>query len=254
MVDRRIDTMWVKSSEPLEASFSPKTLLMILVVISLALTLISFVGVVILDPYIGNPYTGDPLATPTSLSKIVLRFDVMHEGNIPSWFSGILLFFSAVLLGLIARAKHRQKDRMRWHWSALSLMFVAFSLDEVAYLHEGLNNFMRESEISALAIGWVVPAAVLVFCVGVAYIPFLRHLPATTRRWFVSAAVLFLGGALALEIVDNFLLDSFDVQSRVMLISNHIQDLLEMLGVSLFIYALMDYIRSHMQPLRLVMS
>jgi hypothetical protein len=239
---------------PAVVSLNPKTIFITLASISVILVLISFIGVVILTPYAGNPYTGDPSATPTNLSKLVLRFDVLQEGNIPSWYSGAILFITAVLLGLIAANKHGQRDRFRWHWVVLAALFLLFSLDEVAYLHEGIDHIIDRSSLSILDIGWIIPAAFFVLIVGIWYIPFIRHLPTETRRLVIISAVFFLSGALILEALDNLLLEAFDVQSAVILTNNHFQDLLEMLGVSLFIYALLSYMRSYMSPLRLIVQ
>jgi hypothetical protein len=239
-------------SSPAIVSLSPKTIFILLVGISVALVAISFIGVVVLSPYAGNPYTGDPSATPTSLSKLVLRLDVMQEGNVPSWYSGAILFIASGLLALIAADKYTQRDRFRWHWIVLSVLFLLFSLDEIAYLHEGVNNFMSQSSSGVMRIGWIVPAAVFVIIVGLWYIPFILKLPTRTRTLVIASAALFLGGALLLEIGDNFLLENYEVMSPIVLTSNHLQDLLEMIGVSLFIYTLLSYIRSYMNPLRLV--
>jgi hypothetical protein len=254
MVKPRLGSVTHGSAEQTVVSLNPLRIFVVLSAISIALVLISFVGVIILTPYEGDPYSGDPLATPTNLAKLVLRFDVLQEGNIPSWYSGMILFTSSILLAVIALGKHRLQNRFRWHWTGLAVLFLAFSLDEVAYLHEGINNLMRERSIGFMELGWVIPGAVFVLVVGLWYARFLLHLPSDTLRWFIVSAVFFLSGSLGLEIVDSFLLAAYEVQSTLILVSNHIQDLLEMLGVSQFIYALMSYIRSHMQPLHLVMS
>jgi hypothetical protein len=252
MAERDLTGLETVSPAPAVVSLSPKTIFVLLVGISMLLITISFIGVVILSPYEGNPYTGNPAATPTALSKLVLRFDVMQEGNIPSWYSGALLFIAAGLLGLIAADKYAQRDRFRWHWIVLSILFLLFSLDEIAYLHEGVNNFMSQRSASVLRIGWIIPATIFVVMVGLWYVPFILKLPSRTRALVILSAFLFLGGALLLEIADNFLLESHEVMSPVVLSSNHLQDLLEMIGVSLFIYTLLSYIRAHMSPLRLV--
>lgn len=233
-------------------SLNPKTIFIMLTTVSVILILISFIGVVLLNPYSGNPYTGDPAAaTPTSLAKLVLRFDVVSEGNIPSWYSGAILLISSILLMIIALHKRTQRDRFSRHWIVLAVLFLLFSLDEVAYLHEGISNFMGARSIGSLQIGWILPGAVLVLVTGLWFSPFILKLPQKTKRLFILAASLFLTGALGLEFVESLLLGGHDFQSVVVVTSNHLQDLLEMIGVCVFIYALLSYIGSHMNPLRL---
>ena len=234
---------------------NPKAVLIGLCIVSFILVLMSFVGVVLLDPYSGNPYSGDPSAsTPTDLSKVILRFDVMAEGNIPSWYSGALLLISAVLLAAIAADPRTRRAKYSERWAVLAVLFVLFSLDEIAYLHEGVNNFLSQQEGNFLTIGWILPAAVFVVLAGLWFAPFILGLPQRTKRLVILAASIFLTGALGLEFLDNFLITDLDVQSVPVLISNHFQDLFEMIGASIFIYALLTHIGDHLNPLRLTIG
>jgi hypothetical protein len=233
-------------------SLNQKTIFIVLVAISCTLVLVSFIGVAILSPYSGNPYAGDPSeSTPSALAKLVLRFDVIAEGNIPSGYSGAILLISAVLLLVIAIDKYRQRDRFRWHWLVLSGLFVLFSLDEVAYLHEGISNLMTQRSLGILQLGWTIPATVFVLGVGIFFAPFLLRLPPNIRRLFIIAASLFLTGALVLEVIERLLLEAFALQSVLLIAINHLQDLCEMQGVAVLIYALLAYIRNHMGPVQL---
>ena len=255
MVDITLEQAQPSVSSTAIVHVSPRNVFIVLVTLSILLILISFVGVVILAPYSGSPYTGDPsLATPTSLAKIILRFDVVTEGNIPSWFSGTLLFISAALAGIIAADARRRGDRYRWHWLALAVLFVLFSLDEVAYLHEGVSNFMGRNSIGFMEIGWIIPGAIFVLIAGLAFAPFILNLPSRTRLLFIIAGALFLTGALGLEVVESLLLGDWDFQATPVLISNHLQELFELLGVSVFIYALLSHIKAHMSPVRLMVD
>ena len=245
----------MRTISPARIKINPKTVLAALCMLSVVLVLISFVGVVVHDPYSGNPYTGDPAAsTPTNMSKVILRFDVMAEGNIPSWYSGALLLIAAVLIAVIAADPRTRHEKYHERWAVLAVLFVLFSLDEIAYLHEGVNNFLSQQEGGFLTIGWILPAAVFVLIAGLWFAPFILSLPQKTKRLFIIAAAIFLTGALGLEVVDNFLVSDLSVQAPIVLISNHLQDLLEMSGTSLFIYALLSHIGAHLHPLRLAIS
>ena len=48
---------------------------------------------------------------------------------------------------------------------------------------------------------WVVPAAIILCLLGVWYLPFLRALPRATRRRFIGAGLLYVGGALGVELL-----------------------------------------------------
>jgi hypothetical protein len=247
-LNQQVPQHQVRTTVPL----NQKTIFITLSTISIVLVAVSFIGVAILNPYSGNPYTGDPSeATPTTLAKIVLHLDVIAEGSIPSWYSGSILLISAVLLLIIAIHRHLQQGRFRRQWILLSGIFLIFSLDEIASLHEGVSNFMTQQSIEILQLGWTIPAVIFVAVVGLWYTPFILNLPQETRRLFIAAALLYVTGALGLEIVERLLLELYSLQSVLLIAGNHLQDLFEMLGVSVFIYALLNYIRKHMNPLHL---
>lgn len=255
MSDATLKQVPSRSTAPARVTVNPKTVLFALCLVSSLLILISFIGVVLLDPYSGNPYVGDPSeSTPTNIAKLVLRFDVMAEGNIPSWYSGALLLVSAILLAAIAADPRTRRAKYSERWAFLAVLFVILSLDEIAYLHEGIGSFMRQQGFDTIKIGWILPASIFVVVAGLWFAPFILSLPQKTKRLFIISASVFLTGALGLEIVDNFLVSDFDVQSPTILTSNHLQDLLEMFGVSIFIYALLSHIGAYLNPLRLSIS
>lgn len=253
MVDSTLPKSHQKAAAPTVITISPKTIFYVLTAIAFVLVVISFIGVVILEPYSGNPYEEGSAATDTNLAKVVLRFDVIAEANIPSWYSGVLLLIAAALLGLIAADRHKKHDGYRWHWTALAVMFVGFSLDEIAYLHDGISNWMKQSPNALLQLGWVIPGAIFVLMVGLAFARFILHLPSRTRALFILSAVLFVGGALMLELAEAVYLTTTELQSKQVATLNHIQDFLEMLGVTVFIYALMTYAAAEIRSFRLAL-
>ena len=94
----------------------------------------------------------------------VRLFHVAREGNISSWFSSLLLLFSAILLALIALAKKEQKVPYLRHWSIMSIIFFYLSLDEAASIHE-LSGKLVRSILNVSGIfhnSWVVIAIPLV--------------------------------------------------------------------------------------------
>src|SRR5690606_12332588 len=53
---------------------------------------------------------------------------------------------------------------------------------------------------------WVIPGMALVALVGLAYLPFLLAQPGRTRLVFLVAGLLYVGGALGLELVGGKML------------------------------------------------
>ena len=181
-------------------------------------------------------------------------FNLDREINYPSWYSSFTLLFCAILLGIIASAKKKQGDRYFGHWKALGFIFVFFSLDEILSLHEILIiNDLRK----ALDLGghfyfiWVIPGAIFVVVTGLAYLKFLLHLPRKTRDFFLLAGSIYVGGALGMEMVCGYYADAVGQRNLIYGLLASVEEILEMVGVIVFIYALLSYIGSYLENIDL---
>ena len=98
---------------------------------------------------------------------------------------------------------------------------------------------------------WVVPGAIFVLIVALAYLRFFASLPRKTRRQFLVAGALFVLGALGMEMLSAQLISSYGgVESLnsmpdIIRISAAVvtagEEFLEMLSIVVFIYALLSY-------------
>ncbi len=180
-------------------------------------------------------------------------FYIDREGNIPSLFSALALFFCAILLATIARAQQLAGKRFFNHWRALSVLFGLLSLDELLSIHEIADLPLR----SALNTGgfmyfaWVIPGAIFVLACGLAFLRLLATLPAKILRLFLLAATLFLGGALGVEMVGAYVTYKWDQWNMLYVSVATLEEFLEMLGVVVFIYALLCYLKSQVKQARL---
>ncbi len=178
----------------------------------------------------------------------VMRFlgfvvNVDAESNLPSFFSALLLVSCAI--GLFAISRHRPERE--WAW--LSVMFLVLAADELLAYHERMIIPLRDAlgiERGPLYYAWVIPALVFVLAVAGLLMRFLSELDPRTRRSFVLAAVLFLGGALLFEMLGGAVAtyrgeESPDVVWSVVTLVT-IEEVLEMLGASVFLVSLLDYI------------
>jgi len=179
-------------------------------------------------------------------NTVFVRFvDVSREANITSWFSSVLLLIGALLILLIARLKNLEKDTFARHWAFMAYVFFYLSLDEAARIHEAtiepLRTLLNTSGIFYYA--WVIIAIPVLLILAIFYAKFVISLPGKTRNQFILAAVLFLSGALGLEMLGGFW---FDVEVNGLYLSSILitfEELLENLGVVVFISALLTYIQ-----------
>jgi len=183
-------------------------------------------------------------------TEFVRLFHVAEEGNITAWFSSLTLLFSAILLGFIAQAKRSEANSFAKQWNILSIVFIYLSLDEAARIHEiiilPLRKFFNLSGIFHYS--WVIIAIPLLLFFLIYFISFLKILPVKTRNYFILSGFVFVSGALGLEMLSGYLLTSDIVRGLIYnSISITIEEFLENIGIVIFIYALLDYIKTHLK-------
>jgi hypothetical protein len=174
--------------------------------------------------------------------------DLDAEQTIPSWYSSSLLLLCAGLLALIAQAKNRNADPYRFHWSLLSIIFVGLSIDEAVSIHEEAIGPLRTmfNFSGLLYFNWVIPGMAFVGLFALLYLKFLFHLPATIRRLFFISAVVYVSGAIGLEMIGGMFWQETGPDTLLYQTTSTLEELFEMLGIDLFVYALMSYLAVHL--------
>ena len=173
----------------------------------------------------------------------IMLFGVSSEGKLPTFYSGLTMLGAALLLGLNAAHARMRGERFRWHWIGLAVIFTLMAMDEMVSLHELSSRPIREAlgiTGGALYHAWVIPAAVFLAFMGVAYLRFLVALPARSRMQFVLAGVVYVGGALGMELIDTMYASAYGRNLIYGLLAT-LEEVLEMAGILLFLYALMDH-------------
>ncbi|HEY9711329.1 MAG TPA: hypothetical protein V6D48_24180 [Oculatellaceae cyanobacterium] len=174
-------------------------------------------------------------------------FYVDAEQNIPALYSASTLLFCSILLAIISHAKKVAGNRYFRYWGALSIIFMLFFWDELLSFHERLIDPLR-STFQASGIfyfTWVIPGAIFVGLVGVSFWRFLCALPAKTRLLFSVAAILYVGGTIGMELVGGYYANFYSQENMTYALISTIEEGLEMLGIAVFIYALLSYMSSY---------
>jgi len=174
-------------------------------------------------------------------------FYLNFEKNIPTLYSCLALLFSSLLLGAIAYAKNLDSDRYKKHWKILSFIFLFLSLDEAGGVHDRLVEPMR-SLLNATGVfyyTWIVPFGFLVAIFLLSYSKFLFHLPVSTKKLFVAATALYIGGAMGMEMVGGYIASTTGEWGLSYNIGSTIEESLEMLGIVVFIHGLISYIKTY---------
>ena len=82
----------------------------------------------------------------------------------------------------------------------------------------------------------------------VLYIPFFRRLPRSTALWILFSGALFVGGALGFEMIGGVVVTWARDNDALRLSVETVEELLEMLGLAGFVYALLEYLARHVAP------
>jgi hypothetical protein len=174
---------------------------------------------------------------------LIPLFFVGEERNVPTYFSSLLLLCASVLLGVIALTRHRLRLPYWRHWTGLAVIFLLLSLDEVAGLHEMMIRPVRETlHVGGLLyFAWVIPGSVLVLALGCIYLRFFLALAPQLQWLFGAAALLYVGGALGVEMLGGRHADLYGLENFTYRMYQTVEESFEMFGLVLFIHALLRY-------------
>lgn len=191
-----------------------------------------------------------------SLCGFVGLFYGEQHGNIPHWFKALCMLIIAAILYVIYKIQKDEQARFQNHWLFLSLIFFLMNIVQSADIHNALSPCLR----SGLGVGgwfyfaWVIPAIVLVIVLGLTYLRFFINLPPRTRLLFFYAGLLYVIGAVAFEMATAYYMIRYDNENFAFATLSALHEALKMVGLILFIYALLDFSGSKNKPIRLLFS
>ena len=180
-------------------------------------------------------------------------FDAINldeEFNLTAIYSGLLLYASSFLLKEIAISSQGGKRR---DWMLLSKVFLFLAFDEVFQVHElfvipGLRQYLHPS----LASVWVIPYGILFALFSFKFIPFFLNLRNKVSVLSLISGGVYVSGAIAFEALNSWLVrtDQISRSSFYYELISGFEELFEMLGIIIFLYALMLELRSRFVRLR----
>lgn len=180
-----------------------------------------------------------------TVAQDLRHFAFNAEYCLPAWYTSMLLLLSAGLLIVVTVSGARRGERQIVHWAMLAVMFVGLSIDESTGVHEVLIEPLREGfDLSGpFYFGWVLPGMVVGTLIGLAYLPFLLGQPRRTRTVFVLAGLIYVGGALGMEMVGGEALTIYGENSLAYRIAYCTEEIMEIVGASLFATGLLGHLK-----------
>jgi hypothetical protein len=178
---------------------------------------------------------------------LVPFFDFDEEKNAPTLFSTCLFLINAILfLGLWKVERITSKPQK--FWILLSVTFCFLATDEFCMLHERiifpLGSLLNTSGFFLFA--WIIPYGIAVVLLGILGIPVLWRIERRIRFWFGLSAVIFITGAIGFEMIGGKYLDEMDMIGKkdiVYALMTTSEELLEMIGLIILIFALLSLIQ-----------
>ncbi len=166
-----------------------------------------------------------------SLEQSINLFNMDREGNIPTLFSFLLIFLCAVIIYLIGESMKESKEPYVG-WFLMGWIFLFLALDEGAQFHELLISMVRSrmETRGVFYFAWMIPYLMLATLFVIVFIPFLKRLPAEIRNLFILSGVIFLAGAVGMEMLGGLRAETYGEDIYYGWIAT-LEEILEMVGM-----------------------
>ncbi len=176
------------------------------------------------------------------------KFYLDAETNIPTWFNSMLLLVSSGLFIVIALHKRTTRDKYRFHWFGLGFLWLIFSIDELAVLHEMLIKPMRDAVTlnNWFFFAWVIPGLVFLGVLAIAYLGFFLRLSNRFKLLFLLSMAVYFGGAVGGEMLSGHFAQTIGQKNFTYAVIASLEESIELTGASLLIFTLLKYIETYM--------
>jgi len=236
---KKEDAIWGLSSGKLELYLSAKRVLKFLLGIVICFALANLVA------HYNIRYLPDFPGRDIFLEL----FNLDAEANLPSIYSTLVLLFCSILLAIIAKVQKLKKNSNVWSWIGLSVVFAGLSLDEFFSFHERLIIPLRNTFNTSgfLYFAWVIAGAIFIVIFLLVFGRFITTLPKKTRQLFFTAGTIYVAGAIGTEMLGGYYVNQYQKNDMIYVLIFTLEEVLEMVGLIVFIYALLTYISCHLK-------
>ncbi|MDN5870697.1 MAG: hypothetical protein L0H73_08275 [Nitrococcus sp.] len=177
-----------------------------------------------------------------------LIFWVDFERSVPAAFSMLLLLLGSILVAQVALAR-RARGGALWRWWLLGALFLYAGFDEYLGLHERASRYVAGvvDATGLLYYPWVLPGTSAALVVAILMARLVLEFPRPIRRLAVCSGVLYLGGALGVEMLgaaanERYGADSVWYDSVWYLFFTSVEEAMEMFGAVLWNHAMLRYL------------
>ena len=102
-----------------------------------------------------------------------------------------------------------------------------------------------------LTFSWVLAGLIFVAIFTIYYMKLFLSFPTRYKKIFFIGFSVYVGGALVMEMIDGLIENIYNQGSIPYILATNIEEFFEMTGISILIYALLDYISSMIHSLEI---
>lgn len=182
------------------------------------------------------------------LDQLMQNFYLDAEGNITTYLNALLLFIPSLLLAAIGIWKISMKDKFRFHWIGLAMIFFFLSIDEAAVIHENMIKPMRAivGAEGFFYFAWIIPGMAIVAVFGLVYLMFFLHLENKFKTLFLFSLGVYLSGVIGGEMISGYYASSIGQKNFTYAVVASLEESIEYIGCSLIIFSLLKYIEHYL--------
>jgi hypothetical protein len=182
------------------------------------------------------------------IDQLMQNFYLDAEGNISTFINALLLFIPSLLLAAIGAWKSEGKDKFRFHWVGLALIFLFLSMDEAAVIHESMIKPMRAivGAEGFFYFAWVIPGMMMVALFGLVYLMFFLHLENKFKILFLFSLAVYISGVIGGEMVSGYYASNIGQKNFTYAVVASLEESIEYIGCSLIVYSLLKYIEHYL--------
>lgn len=182
------------------------------------------------------------------LDQLMKSFYLNSEGNIVTFINALLLFIPSLILAAIGIWKISVKDKFRFHWAGLALIFLFLSIDEAAVIHENMIKPMRAivGAEGFFYFAWIIPGIIMVAAFGLLYLMFFLHLENKFKILFLFSLGVYISGVIGGEMISGYYAANLGLKNYTYAVVASLEESIEYIGCSLIIYSLLKYIEHYL--------
>jgi hypothetical protein len=180
-----------------------------------------------------------------------------EKDNLLDWYQSSTLLFCSLLLATTAFILKSNRKTDRLFWENLAWLFLYLSIEEVVNINNHILLLLNYAfNVQDFLNSYLLLATLVLICILLAVeFSHLFHLPLHIRRLFICAGFIYVVGAIVLDALGPMYVDLHNnpLASSQKFVNSMLitaEELFEMVGISIFIYAILSYLKSDSEAIQ----